>query len=1423
MSNEDARSASFQSIDLTVDDEEVTNHAGIDKLPANYNRIRNVLLETYDEEGKVVYRQVDVGDLGPSDRQMLMDKLVQIPEEDNEKFLQKIRRRVDSVGITLPTVEVRFENLKVEAECFIGGRALPTLWNTARNVVEGLLELMHLFSTKRTRMTILRDISGIIKPSRITLLLGPPGCGKSTLLQALAGKLDQSLKVKGNITYNGHQLDEFVPQKTSGYVSQYDLHIGEMTTRETLEFSARCQGVGTRYELLMELAEREEQAGIFPDTDIDTFIKATSIEGLKGSLQADYTLKILGLDVCADTIIGDAMQRGISGGQRKRVTTGETMVGPTNTLFMDDISSGLDSSTTFQIVKCLQQVVHILEGTILISLLQPAPETFDLFDDIILMSEGQIVYQGPREDILEFFASCGFRCPERKAIADFLQEVTSRKDQEQYWVANEMPYQYVSVKQFAEKFKQFNVGQKLINELSTPYDKSGSHKAALSFSRYSISKIELLKACFNREWLLMKRNSFLYVFMSAQLVVVAFIAMSVFIRTRMKIDALHGNYYLGALFFSLIITMFNGYAEIAMTMARLPVFFKQRDLLFYPAWAYTIPTFVLKIPLSLLESFLWTAISYYVIGFAPEVSRFFGQFFVLFFLHQMSSSLFRLIAGLCRTMVIANTGAFIPNWWIWGYWISPLAYAETAITVNEFLAPRWEKPYSENTTIGLYVLESHGLFSKEHFYWIGLGALAGFTFLFNLLLTIALTYLNPIGKPRAVISEEKLTEIQANQQDVFVQYQNMQFNPIQHGSPPHVRESTNSDDVRANISSESGITKHIHEITNSLPRISANRGMILPFQPLAISFMDVQYFVDMPEEMKALGASEKRLQLLKDLTGAFRPGILTALMGVSGAGKTTLMDVLSGRKTGGYIEGDIRISGFPKVQQTFARVSGYCEQNEIHSPQITVRESLLFSAYLRLSPEIDSKSKQMFVDEVMELVELDDLRDTLVGLPSVSGLSTEQRKRLTIAVELVANPSIIFMDEPTSGLDARAAAIVMRAVRNTVDTGRTVVCTIHQPSIDIFEGFDELLLMKQGGQIIYAGPLGRNSIHVIEYFQAIHGVPHIKDKCNPATWMLEISSTAAEQRFNIDFADVYKKSPLHERNRNLVEELFTPAEGAKDLYFPTQFSQSAWAQFCACLWKQHWTYWRSPRYNLVRLFFTFIAALLFGTIYWQLGTKIENREDLFTVMGALYGATLFLGINNSSAVQSVVAVERTVFYREKAAGMYSSLPYALSQATMYGSITYSMIGFQLSALKFFWYIFTMFFTFLYFTYYGMLAVAITPSYQVSAIVASAFYNLFNLFSGFLIPRPDLPKWWQWYYWICPTSWTMDGLATSQYGDLSKEISVDGVQKPINVFLEDYFGFRHEFLAVVGAVLVIFPAFFVVLFAYAITTLNFQKR
>ncbi|CAI9094454.1 OLC1v1030198C1 [Oldenlandia corymbosa var. corymbosa] len=612
---------------------------------------------------------------------------------------------------------------------------------------------------------------------------------------------------------------------------------------------------------------------------------------------------------------------------------------------------------------------------------------------------------------------------------------------------------------------------------------------------------------------------------------------------------------------------------------------------------------------------------------------------------------------------------------------------------------------------------------------------------------------------------------------------------------------------------------------------SRKKGMVLPFLPLCMTYENLRYAVDMPKEMKAQGIPEDRLELLKGVSGAFRPGVLTALMGVSGAGKTTLMDVLAGRKTGGYIEGTITISGYPKKQETFARIAGYCEQFDIHSPNVTVYESLQYSAWLRLPREIDANTKKMFIDEIMELVELTPLRDAIVGLPGINGLSTEQRKRLTIAVELVANPSIIFMDEPTSGLDARAAAIVMRTVRNTVDTGRTVVCTIHQPSFDIFDSFDELVLLKRGGEEIYVGPLGKNSSELIDYFQAIPGVSKIKDGYNPATWMLEVTSVAREAALGIDFADFYQTSDLYWRNKALIDELSVPAPDSEELHFATRYSQSFYTQFLACLWKQHWSYWRNPGYSVVRLFYSNAIALMFGTIFWNLGTKRNKEQDLFNAMGSMYAAVLSLGVQNSSTIQPVVAIERTVFYREKAARMYSALPYAFAQmvielpytfiqAVSYGIIVYAMIGFEWTAAKFCWYLFFMYMTLLYYTFYGMMSVAVTPDPSIAAIASSVFYSIWNLFSGFVIPRTRIPIWWRWYYYICPVSWTLYGLLTSQFGDIQEELESN---ETVEQFLRSYFGYRREFLGYVALIITGFAVLFAFIFAFSIRQFNYQKR
>ncbi|CAN1747659.1 ABC transporter G family member 39 [Linum perenne] len=731
--------------------------------------------------------------------------------------------------------------------------------------------------------------------------------------------------------------------------------------------------------------------------------------------------------------------------------------------------------------------------------------------------------------------------------------------------------------------------------------------------------------------------------------------------------------------------MFTGISEVVLIAKRLPEFYKQRDSLFYPAWAFALPVWILRIPIAFIESFIWIVLTYYTIGFAPAANRFFKQFLAFLCITQMAQGLFRCIGAVARSEVLAPVFTMfvllvvfvmddIQSWMIWSYYISPMMYGQNAIVINEFLDDRWSAPNPDpripEPTVGKAFLRVRGMFVENKWYWISIGMLIGFTVLYNILFVLALTYLDPLEGNISVVLDE---------------------NQNKDKSSSDGKQSSST----IQLSSETSCTpmKGSDEESN-------RRGMVLPFQPLSLAFSHVNYYVDMPPEMKSQGVEDERLQLLHDVSGAFRPGVLTALVG---------------------------------NQQTFARISGYCEQNDIHSPRITVYESLLHSAWLRLSKDVSKQDRQ--------------------------GLSTEQRKRLTIAVELVANPSIIFMDEPTSGLDARAAAIVMRTVRNTVDTGRTVVCTIHQPSIDIFESFDE-------------------------------GVPKIQEGTNPATWMLDISSAAVESQLNVDFAEIYSHSELYKRNQELIKELSTPTPGSRDLHFPTQYAQDFLNQFAACFMKQNRSYWQNPQYNGTRFLLT-------------------TGFDVFNLLGATYCSVAFLGGSCASGVMPVVSIERTILYREKAAGMYSELAYAIAQVSIetiyvalqtfiYSVILFLMIGYPWHASNFLWFYFFVFMSFLYYTLYGMMLLALTPSYPIAAIAMSFFLAIWNLFSGFLIIR--------------------------RLGDIESPVEVVGQgSMPVNQLLKQSFGFDYDFLPAVAAAHIGIVLIFLFTFAYGIKFLNFQRR
>jgi ABC-type multidrug transport system ATPase subunit len=367
----------------------------------------------------------DVGRLSHRAARSILDRVLSGggAEPDNLDLLKAMRARLEAAGLSPPTITVRFRDLSVRATITVAHHALPSISGPLRGRLAS--------AAHRRRHLLVDDASGVLRPGAFTLLLGPPQSGKTTLLRALAG-LDRrtpGLKTSaGELTYNGLGLGEFVPERSAAYISQQDLHFGELTVRETLEFSARCQSTGHRRAVLEELEARESAAGVEPDPALAAYMRGAAMGGRR-SLMVELVLRLLGLDGSADTVVGSAMLRGISGGQRKRVTTGEVVVGPARVLLADEISTGLDSSTTFAIMRALQNLSHVMHATMLVGLLQPAPEVFELFDDVMVLAVGKVVFHGPREAVVAHFSDLGLVVPQRCGVADFLQEVTTPSDQ----------------------------------------------------------------------------------------------------------------------------------------------------------------------------------------------------------------------------------------------------------------------------------------------------------------------------------------------------------------------------------------------------------------------------------------------------------------------------------------------------------------------------------------------------------------------------------------------------------------------------------------------------------------------------------------------------------------------------------------------------------------------------------------------------------------------------------------------------------------------------------------------------------------------------------------------------------------------------------------------------------------------------------
>ena len=370
-------------------------------------------------------------------------------------------------------------------------------------------------------------------------------------------------------------------------------------------------------------------------------------------------------------------------------------------------------------------------------------------------------------------------------------------------------------------------------------------------------------------------------------------------------------------------------------------------------------------------------------------------------------------------------------------------------------------------------------------------------------------------------------------------------------------------------------------------------------------------------------------QILNDVSGIVKPGHLTALMGSSGAGKTTLLDVLARRKTIGKVEGRTYLNN-ELLLNDFERITGYVEQMDVHQPADTIREAMQFSAYLRQDTSVPKSEKDQYVEQIIQLLEMEDIADAQVGdLELGYGSSVEERKRLTIAMELVAKPKLIFLDEPTSGLDAQSSYNIVRFLRKLSDAGWPVVCTIHQPSAILFEYFDHLHLLVHGGRTAYYGEIGQDAKIMIDYFES-HGGPKYAQDTNPAEYILDVVASTGNNSggaVNKNWADVWANSYNAKALEDELEQIHGSVDESpsrKAFTYATPF----WTQLYLVFKRMCLVYWRSSEYNLGRFTTITSISLFLGFTFWKLSLSfIDIQNRILLLFGSMPLAYMMVRIS----------------------------------------------------------------------------------------------------------------------------------------------------------------------------------------------------
>ncbi|QKX61137.1 uncharacterized protein TRUGW13939_08284 [Talaromyces rugulosus] len=1274
---------------------------------------------------------------------------------DLETALHGSRAAENEAGIKHKHIGVIWDGLTVRG---FGG--VKTFVQTFPDAVVGFFNIYETFKslfglTKGgVENDILRDFRGVLKPGEMVLVLGRPGSGCTSFLKVITNQRYGYTSIDGDVNYGIFDSDTFA-KKYRGeavYNQEDDVHHPTLTVGQTLSFALDTKTPGTR------------PTGI------------TKKDFKKKVIQ--LLLKMFNIEHTANTVVGNAFIRGVSGGERKRVSIAEMMVSSATILAWDNTTRGLDASTALDFAKSLRIMTNIYQTTTFVSLYQASENIYKQFDKVMVIDEGRQVFFGPAAEARSYFEGLGFKKKPRQTTPDYLTGCTDPFEREyEDDVAKGPSNPDELVKAFDEsKYRQLlddemTAYRNQIQEEKHVYEEfeiahqQAKRKFTPKSSVYSIPFYLQIWALMQRQFLVKWQDKFALTVSWVTSIGTAIILGTVWYKLPTSSAGAFTRG--GLLFISLLFNAFQAFAELGSTMMGRPIVNKHRAFTFHRPSALWIAQILVDTAFAAVQILVFSIIVYFMCGLVLDAGAFFTFVLIIITGYLSMTLFFRTIGCLCPdfdyamkfaaviiTLYVLTAGYLIQYqseqvWLRWIFYINALGLGFAALMVNEFkrltitcsessLVPSgpaysdvgiaYQSCTLQGSSPGSSVIPGSAYLSAGFSYedgdlWRNFGIIIALIVFF----LFTNSYLGEVVNWGA-----------GGRTITFYQKEN---------------------DERKKLNEELMTTKRKRqdkELEESSSELNITSKAVLTWE-------DLKYDVPVP------GGTRR---LLNSVFGYVQPGKLTALMGASGAGKTTLLDVLAARKSIGVIAGDILIDGKPPGA-SFQRGTAYAEQLDVHESTQTVREALRFSAELRQPYHVPLSEKHAYVEEILSLLELETLADAIIGFPEF-GLSVEERKRVTIGVELAAKPELLlFLDEPTSGLDSQSAFNIVRFLRKLSAAGQAILCTIHQPNSALFQSFDRLLLLQRGGECVYFGDIGQDSQVLINYFRD-NGAECPPD-ANPAEWMLDAIGAGQTPRIgDRDWGDIWRDSPeLAKTKADIVkmkkDRIADNKEDGDKSKKEVEYATPTWFQIRTVVRRTNLAFWRSPNYGFTRLFTHAAIALLTGLAFLQLD---DSRSSLQYRVFVLFQITVIPAIIIQQ-VEPKYDMSRLVSYRESASKTYRSIafatamvvaevPYNVLCSVVFFLPIYYIPGFMSESSRAGYQFFMVLITEFFAVTLGQLISALTSSSYIASQLNPPFIIVFALFCGVAIPKPQIPKFWRaWLYQLDPFTRLIGGMLVTE--------------------------------------------------------------